>query len=188
MNKDQFAGQIFLIFEDRNLKVPSLNWIEALFLKIKDSHDEQINKGFNKVMSISAEEWNKKYGFGGKPAITDWIEFFADKTTFTPEKESSIEVNRIINHAQYYYGNDTVFDNKTTNACVKAYGGLGKINYDLFDNYNPKHSDRTWVARELRNIWLDCHSSEQGDFTPIAGTSSSKRIVFVGDKNKCLIN
>jgi len=188
MNKDQFAGQIFLIFEDRNLKVPSLNWIEALFLKIKDSPDDQLNKGFNKVMSISAEEWNKKYGFGGKPAIADWIEFFADKTTFTPEKEASIEVSRIINHAQYYYGNDTVFDNKTTNACIKTYGGLGKINYELFDNYNPKRADRTWVAKELRDIWLDCHSSGQGDFTPCTGNSSSRRIVYVGDKNKCLIN
>lgn len=187
MNKDQFAGQIFLIFEDRSLKVPSLPWIEALFAQVKQFSDDQISKGLGKVMSVTAEEWNKKYGFGGKPAIADWVEFMSDKKTLSPDKIASIQADKIINHAEYYYGNDTLFDNPYTNAAVKAYGGLGRVTHQLFDKYNPKPVTRTWVHKELVSVWLNCYDGNEKDVTPCIGNSSVKLgVVYVGDKKKCL--
>jgi hypothetical protein len=189
MNKDQFAGQIFFIFEDRSLKVPSLPWIEALFAQVHQFSDAQISKGLSKVMSITAEEWNKKYGFGGKPAIADWVDFFADKKSFTPEREAAVQADKIINHAEYYCGNDTLFDNPFTNATVKAYGGLGTVKWKLFDPFNKdkKPGDRDWIHGKLKRIWLDCHDGKKGDVTPFIGNSSVKtKVVYVGDKEKCL--
>ena len=187
MNKDQFATQIFLIFEDRGLKIPSVTWIEALYSQVNQFPDKQIAKGLGKVMAVTAEVWNKKYGFGGKPAIADWVEFISDKKTLSSEKEASIEADRIINHAEYYYGNDTLFDNPYTNATVKSYGGLGKVKHQLFDSYNPKPNSRDWVHRELKRIWIDCLDSKKKDTTPCIGNSRIKgQVVYVGDKEKCL--
>jgi hypothetical protein len=183
MNKDQFAGQIFLIFEDRSLKLPSVSWIEALYTQVAKFSDEQIAKGLDRVMKVSAEEWNKKYGFGGKPAISDWIEYLSDTKTLTTDKEASIEADRIINHAEYYYGNDTLFENAYTNACVKTYGGLGKIKFQLFDSLNPKPSSREWIHKEIKRIWIDCFDGKKRDTTPCIGNSSVKKeVVVIGDK------
>lgn len=186
MNKEQFAQQIFLVFEDRSLKIPSVAWIGALYSQSQQFSDEQINKGFHKVMSTSAEDWNKKYGFGGKPAISDWVGFMSGNKKMSPEQEASIEADRIINHAEYYYGNDTLFDNPYTNACVKIFGGLGKIKFKLFDKYNPKPGDRDWTHKRLKSIWLDCYEGEKIDNTPCLGNSAIKSLDYVGNREKCL--
>ena len=105
--------------------------------------------------------------------------------SFTPDKEASIEADRIINQAEYHYGNDTLFDNPYTNAAVKSYGGLGKVKYQLFDSYNT--NSRNWVHRELKEIWLDCYDGKKKDVTACIGNSSVKAGgVYVGDKEKCL--
>jgi len=98
MNSKEFISRIYIIFEDRNLKQPSEGWIVALFEKCKLIPDDDLNKGFDSIMSIPSEEWNRSYGFGGKPAITDWINFFTNRASkfakSYPELYSSIKKNK----------------------------------------------------------------------------------------------
>lgn len=184
-NKD-FASRIFLIFEDRGLQLPSINWIEALYEKSKSFSDKEINDGFTKVMNISGEDWNKKYGFGGKPAMSDWINFFNNNKKQSPENQVIIEVARILDYASFYLNNDVIFDNEFTNAAVKRYGGMSKIAWDI-DKFNDNKRPREWVSRELKEIWLACYDGNHGSNEKSLGKSSFKNLDYVGDREKCLM-
>ena len=197
MNNQEFASRIFLIFEDRNITLPSVNWIEALFLKCENFTDKQLADGFNKVMNISAADWNKTYGFGGKPNIQGWLEFFGAEKQASMDTIAALEVARILDYASYYYGNSVWFDNPTTNACVEVYGGIGKIAWAI-DKTNDNKEDAKWVSKNLKEIWLQCYDGKRERSQPCLGRPKPKifhkgelidqpiKIDFVGDKTKYL--
>lgn len=170
MNKQQFAKSILIIFEDRNLKIPSEDWLNSFFDKIKNIPDDKLISGFNKIMQIPAQEWNQRYGFGGRPAINDWLEFFNHEKSLTPEKEASLEIAKVMDYANYYFGNSVDFGNPFTNAAVKAYGGIKKLAWDI-DKDNDNKRQREWVVKELRALWLDSYEGKKGDLTPCQGLS-----------------
>lgn len=162
MNKNTFANKIFIIFEDRGLKEPSVNWLNMLYGQCENLPDEKIDSGLKKIMSINQEEWNKKYGFGGKPALSDWLKFFNNDSA-SKEQYVLLEISRVLDHAQYWCGTKVDFGDDITNAMVNKYGGLGKIKFDLFDSYNPKPRSREWVVKELNELWFACNFTQEKD-------------------------
>ena len=92
MNLDYFAKKIYFIFEDRNLNEPSKEWLGALYEKCKSTNQASFDAGIEKLMTIPQDEWNKKYGFRGKPSIVDLIEILTGerpKTDAELEKEQT---------------------------------------------------------------------------------------------------
>lgn len=45
------------------------------FLKDKFDDDE-VTYGFNQLFSLKSEAYNKKFGYGGRPAVADWVDLF----------------------------------------------------------------------------------------------------------------
>jgi hypothetical protein len=197
MNKEQFLSEIYLIFEDRGIKEkPSKAWLKKLYDNIESLSELEFARGLKRINDISQEEWHNKYGFGGKPAISDWVAFFVGKKQ-SPEKQAIIEVARILDHAKYYLGNDVIFENQFTNATVKKYGGISKIAWDTDkENDNPRPLE--WVKKELIDLWLACYDGNHGSFEKCIGRiqpdifhggkfiKRENALDFVGDKNRCL--
>jgi len=195
MNNQEFATRLFVIFEDRGLSLPSIDWVKSLFERCKEVPDKDLSGGFNKVMDIPAVEWNKNYGFGGKPPISEWVGFLTGQKTKSIDTIAALEVARILDYASYYYGNSVWFDNPTTNACVEVYGGIGKIAWAI-DETNDNKEDGKWIAKNLKEIWLQCYDGKKERTQPCLGRSKPKifhkgelidqpiKIDFVGDKTK----
>lgn len=213
MDKKQFSTEIFIIFEDRGIKeMPSMPWLDKLYGKINDITELEFARGLKKINDISQEQWHKKYGFGGKPAMVDWINFFTGQSNQSPEQQAIIQVARILDYASFYLKNDVIFDNEFTNATVKKYGGMSKIAWEI-DKFNDNKRPREWVSKELKELWVACYDGNIGDYTLCVGESKPKIfkhvkgkftktddghtvegifikqkniIDYVGDKNKCL--
>ena len=88
MNSDYFAKTIYFIFEDRNLEKPSKEWLGALYEKCKSTNQSSFNAGIEKLTTIPQEEWNKKYGFRGKPGIVDLVEILTGER---PKTDAELE-------------------------------------------------------------------------------------------------
>lgn len=204
MNKKEFLKKIFVIFEDRNLKIPSEEWLDMLFRSVSKFSDEQINTGINTLMNISPDVWKERY-FNGKPPLNDWIRFFQGEQ-LGRDDIATLEVNKLLKHTPYY-GSDVIFDNPTTNACLEAFGGVNEL------AKAREKGNRSFLVKELKELWLACYNSGKKKFTPCAGESQpltfkyvkgvfstspegyqlegvfEKRqnsLEYVGDKNKCL--
>lgn len=170
MNKKEFSNKLLLILEDRKLELPSLNWIAALYNKISKLSDEEINKGLSKIMSIPQKEWVKDYGFGGRPAIADWLLYFGGRKKLTPEQMAQSEIDNVLQKISGYYGGDTDFiKNQVTVEAVKIYTGkndlskgLQNLNWQIYDNDNPRRKELRWVAKELKEIWLNVYDNLGG--------------------------
>lgn len=191
-----FQKQFELIELNFNFEYPS-KLIVLVYEQLKHLDKEQFSKGVSKIMQITAEEWNKKYGFGGRPAISDWVAFFVGKKQ-SPEKQALIEVARILDYAKYYLGNDVIFENKFTNATVKKYGGICQIAWDI-SSENDNKRQLEWVKKDLVDLWLACYDGNHGSFERCIGRIQSdifhdgkfikikNTLDFVGDKDKCLL-
>ena len=66
---------IFFFAENFNFKV-SDTWIDMIYESSKQFTKEDIDHARNVILNITQEEWNSKYGYSGKPAIQDWVNFF----------------------------------------------------------------------------------------------------------------
>lgn len=78
MDRKSFAEMIYLLAENFNFEVSDM-WLEMIYDVTNRFTDEEIIYARNKIVSVTQEEWNKKYGYGGKPAIADWVNFFNSK-------------------------------------------------------------------------------------------------------------
>ena len=199
MNKEQFAGEIYLIFEDRGIKEqPSKAWLLKLYEETKELTELDFARGLKKINNISQEEWYKKYGFGGKPAMIDWIGFFTGSTKQSSEQQAIIQVARILDYASFYLGNDVIFDNEFTNETVKKSGGIVKIAWDINPD-NPKIEPLKWVRKNLIDLWLACYDGNHGSFDKCQGriqpdifsngkfVKRKNELSYVGDKQSCLM-
>lgn len=184
MDKKQFANVLFAIAENFNFKITNEFWVNQLFEASQKFSENELKKGFSKIMQITQEDWNKKYGYGGKPAIADWLIFFgADK----PQDINSIakmQVAKILIEADRYYGFNYKFENPITNAVVKRYGGLKTIAWELFDKLNDKPKQKEWVAKALEESWLQCHDAKIYDDKPNIVDPFSKTIENYSDNQK----
>ena len=155
MEKKEFLARMFVVFEDRGLKEPKEFWINELWRNINEIPSDSINKGFNRIMNISSAEWNKTYGFGGKPAISDWIVFFSGKKKLTQDQIASAECEKIMQSAKNGWSSGK-FDNKTTQKVVNSFArGIKTIHFEVFDTYNPDPKDRNWYKKDLVSKWQD---------------------------------
>ncbi len=124
--------------------------------------------------------------FGAKIPPIKWFLKYSGKQELDPKEQAEIETERIINTASYPC--PVLFDNQFTNSAVGSYGGIGKVYFDVYDDFNCNRKSRHWVKRELVNIWLSCHADGKTSNKPSypAIYSKSAPISFVGDKAKCL--
>jgi hypothetical protein len=198
MNKEKFLSEIYLIFEDRGIKEkPSKAWLKKLYEGIEYMSELEFARGLKRIHDISQEEWHNKYGFGGKPAISDWVAFFGSKKQ-SPEKQAIIEVVRILDYAKYYLGNDVIFDNEFTNGAVKKYGGISKIAWDI-DKENDNKRQLEWIKKDLIELWVACYDGNHGSFEKCLGRQQPEffsngkfirqenALDFIGSKDKCLL-
>jgi hypothetical protein len=196
LNYQNFQNQFELVELNFNFKYPA-KLLMLVFEKLKGLSQDEFDKGINKILAISAENWNKKYGFGGKPAIADWVNFFMEEKKQSPENQAIIQVAKILDYAKHYWGNDVIFDNEFTNETVQKSGGIAKIARDINpDNENPR--PREWVVKDLKDMWLACYDGNQGSFRVCKGISQPdtfhngefvkrpNQLDYVGDKKSCL--
>ena len=155
MNKKEFLARMFIIFEDRGLKEPKEFWINELWKHIEKIDHNAVIKGFSKIMSIGSAEWNKTYGFGGKPSITDWMGFFSSKKRLTIEQIASAECEKILYEARYAFSSH-IFKNEITQKVVDSFAnGIKTIHFEVFDTYNTNPKDKGWYKKNLVSKWLD---------------------------------
>ena len=182
MNKKDFANCLFTILDNFNCKTPTNMWLDQLYHQTSRFSDNELNKGFAKIFSMSLEDWNKKYGFGGKPAIADWLVFFGAEKPQDITSIAKMQVAKILIEADHFFGGNYQFENPVTNATVKRYGGLRKLNWELFDSSNDKPKQKEWVVKEFVEIWLQCHDGKIFDDKPTILDPATKRIDIVRDE------
>ena len=184
LDEKLFKKGFIILRENFNFEI-SAAYLSLIFETLKNRiSDEEFNTATNRYLTeVTMEIWNKKYGFNGKPAIADWLEFFTGNKKLTLDEQAKIQVERIIDEAKY--PENVIFDNEFTNATVATYGGLKKMNYDSFDNYNPSPKKREWLKKELVEIWLTCNMDNKRRSKPFIINSSHKNIEFIGNKDVC---
>lgn len=155
MEKNKFYKIMKVIFEDKNLKEPSKEWLELLFLEVKSIEDDKIEEGIKKVMKMGSEEWSKKFGYGGKPSIVEWLSFFKnEEPALSVDNIAAVEVEKILYEAKYCYGRWTP-EHPTTAMVINSFrNGLKTIHFDLFDSFNDKKQNISFYKKDLLEKWL----------------------------------
>jgi hypothetical protein len=109
------------------------------------------------ITTTTKEEWNKAYGYKGRPAIADWIKITNRKVA----GDVNSEVALLIEKANFYGSNSydlPKFDNEITKAvAMEYYNGKPRIfaiRFELHDRFNEKRRDRAVVEKELKELWL----------------------------------
>jgi len=110
---------------------------------------------------------------------------YSNKKILTDDQKANIEVGKIIQAAQI--GAPVLFDDEITNETVHRYGGIGRLTFDLFDNFNDSPRDRVWVEKELTENWLSYKASGLGSPIPSypKGLGHDRPIKFIGNQEKC---
>lgn len=76
MKLERFSKNIEIMAENFGFKVKNEEWLKMLFSLVDKFEDDDIKYGFQEMCKITQEGWNKRYGYSGKPAIADWVNFF----------------------------------------------------------------------------------------------------------------
>jgi len=76
MELKAFSKGVKIIADNFGFKLDNEDWIKMLFNMAKEFTGEDIKHGFQEICRISGEEWNKRYGYRGKPPIADWVALF----------------------------------------------------------------------------------------------------------------
>jgi len=63
-----------------------------IFDRIKHLTRDEVQKKFEQLLLTSNEEWNRKYGFAGYPALSDWINILVGERPLTDAEK--LEANR----------------------------------------------------------------------------------------------
>lgn len=140
LDKNKFKTIIQIVSENFGFEICDI------IMKMTYSYLEQAginNKVFEKgmlelVTSTTQEEWNKKYGYGGKPALADWLKIFKDIRHDEKNKELGAwcTATKIINFAKTPYSKFNDSDEKAM-LVLSKYGGINKIRGDLKTSTEP---------------------------------------------------
>ena len=133
------------------------------------------------ITTTTKEEWNKAYGYKGRPAIADWIKITNRKVA----GDVNSEVALLIEKANFYGSNSydlPKFENQITRAVAMEYYNskprIFAIRFELHDRFNEKRRDRAVVEKELRELWLrkqkELYTGEKTALTSIE--TSDKKI------------
>lgn len=63
-----------------------------IFDRIKHLTRDEVQKKFEQLLLTSNQEWNRKYGFAGYPALSDWINILVGERPLTDAEK--LEANR----------------------------------------------------------------------------------------------
>ena len=61
-------------------------FFQIIFEKTKHITEAEIDKKFQQLWLIPAADWNKKYGFAGYPALSDWFDILVGQRPKTDEQ------------------------------------------------------------------------------------------------------
>jgi hypothetical protein len=61
-------------------------FFQIIFEKTKHITEAEIDKKFQQLWLIPAADWNKKYGFAGYPALSDWLDILVGQRPKTDEQ------------------------------------------------------------------------------------------------------
>lgn len=100
MRLERFSKNIELMAENFGFKISNEEWLEMLFRMVDKFSDEDIKYGFQEMCRITQEEWNKRYGYNGKPAIADWVNFFSLRSKHNILKEKDQKISIAVNNAK----------------------------------------------------------------------------------------
>lgn len=83
--KTSIEDKFNFIWENFNVKFngsSSQIWTNKLIEVVSRFPEGDIIQALGKINRMRLEEWNSLYGYGGKPNMMDWVDFFSE-----PEKE-----------------------------------------------------------------------------------------------------
>lgn len=135
-------------------KKSDINYLPTLFdfleyQKVQIS-DNDLKSAIYEIMSkMTKEDWNKKFGYGGKPAVADWLSFLGSKI-ITPDQMAILELSIVKNIAKKLTTEQAfLFENGTTNAVIEELGGLRKIQMIILSDV-----DISFFNNEFRKTWI----------------------------------
>ena len=131
------------------------------------------------ITTTTKEEWNKAYGYKGRPAIADWIKITNRKVA----GDVNSEVALLVEKANFYGSNSydlPKFENEITRAVAMEYYNskprIFAIRFEVHDRFNEKKRDRAIVEKELKELWL----RKQKDL--YTGEKPALKSIETGDK------
>lgn len=175
LNSKTLIHYLNLVVENFDFSI-SETYIELLHNSLKDTINDELFIDACKyiITTTTKEEWNKAYGYKGRPAIADWIKITNRKVV----GDVNSEVALLIEKANFYGSNSydlPKFDNEITRAvAMEYYNGKPRIfaiRFELHDRFNEKRRDRAIIEKELKELWLrkqkDLYTSEKPVGKPI---------------------
>lgn len=180
LNSKTLINYLNLVVENFDFSI-SETYIELLHNSLKDITTDEIFIDACKyiINTTTREEWNKAYGYKGRPAIADWIKITDRKVA----GDVNSEVSLLIEKANFYGSNSydlPKFDNETTRAvAMEYYNGKPRIfaiRFEVFDRFNEKRRDRAVVEKELKELWV----RKQKDL--YAGEKTALKSIETSDK------
>lgn len=135
MDLEQFEKKIKFLAENFGCNFGHPDWLETLMHFSRDFSDENIDFGFNQLARMTKEEWSKKYGYGGKPAIKDFLNSYGMNKKQEGEHDKaviSLKIAKLLATARTCNNYD--FGDKVINDLVKQEGGLTAINSKISSN------------------------------------------------------
>lgn len=92
LSQELFKRKIFEMNFNFNLKFNEEQIVEyARFMYpfVQDKFDDdEVTYGFNQLFALKSEEYNKKYGYGGRPSVADLADLF------TRRRKKVVEIER----------------------------------------------------------------------------------------------
>lgn len=199
MDKIKFVQGLKALAANFNLEIQE-GYIELLFGKLSENgfSDNDFSRAVNNILDKESQLFKM-------PSIASFLDY-AGKKALEIDDIATLEVSNILRFTPYY-GGDVIFDNPTTNACLESFGGVNEL------AKAREKGNRSFLVKELKELWLACYNSDKKKFTPCEGDSQpmiyrhikgvfsispegykmegvfEKRqnsLEYVGDKNKCL--
>lgn len=121
------------------------------FFQKQDISDKKLESSVvDVILNMTKDEWNKKFGYGGRPAVADWLSFL-NKKAIPTEQMAIVELSTVKEIARNLTTDQAfLFENGTTNAVIEDLGGLRKIEIILMSDKGSSFFEnqfiKTWVA------------------------------------------
>lgn len=79
INETLFKERMSYLELNFNVEFDS-KYLKFIYQSTRDKFDDDdVNYGFKELFKKTSDEWNRIYGYGGRPSLADWIGFFRIK-------------------------------------------------------------------------------------------------------------